>query len=235
MNRFVPVPVKFALDDPPSESKVQKKPDVGWDSFAMARPVKASLEDEVKESIESFAKLSASSALPSSSSDAAPTLFNFLTPTRDPQFDESVSAIMKMEYERKNRAKSVDGLTPDEIKALLPTLDKADYYILPTMSGLEHLVTVNGKDALKTVSGVEIGRREYGKICFSGPVNLEQLDINAAISIKRGRVQPGALDNALTAVPATVTLYKVSAMMRLADCDAVCPRCLARTKAKMDF
>ena len=106
--------------------------------------------------------------------------------------------------------KSVDGLTPDEIRALLPKISKGDFYILPSLSGLEHLITVLGMDALKNVAGVEIGRKDYGKISFTASVNLEKVDINEAIVIKRGRVSRGPLQSELTSSPATVTLYKVS-------------------------
>ena len=157
-HRFVTIPVKFFVDDQP-EKKTEKK-ELGWDSFVIARQPKVSLEDEIKQSIENFSKTTVDAGLSVSAAENQTTQFSFLTPTRDPQFDRNVESLLRMEEERKNRVKSVDGLTPDEIRALLPKISKGDFYILPSLSGLERLITVLGMDALKNVAGVEIGRKD---------------------------------------------------------------------------
>jgi len=208
-HRFVTIPVKFAVDDQPSEKKIEKKTEPGWDSFAIARPTKVDLEDEIKQSIENFGKATVDAGQAASSSENRTTQVSFLAPSRDPQFDRNMQSVLRMEEERRNKVKSVDGLTQDQIRALLPKFSKSDYYIVPDLSGLEHLVTVLGKDALKNVPGVEIGRENYGKISFSTAVSLEKVDINAAIAIKRGRIAAGSEQSSLTTSAATVTLFKV--------------------------
>ena len=92
---------------------------------------------------------------------------------------------------------------------LLPVLENSEYYIRPSIDELEQLIQQNGEDALKAVTNVEIGRSDFGEVTFLSPVNLEKLNINAALLIERGKVEPAPQSN-LIGIPATVTLFKVA-------------------------
>ena len=103
---------------------------------------------------------------------------------------------------------SYDGLQKEEVQELLPkSFSNSEYYLLPNNDHVETMVIGRGAKALEEVYNVTIGRHGYGEIAFDAPVNLEKLNVEEEIEIRRGHLLIKNI-NRLAGIPATVTLHK---------------------------
>lgn len=212
IQKLYPYPISVVLDDPPKEIKTEK-PTWGYEPFSLSisHSEQPDLSAEIKETMANANaqrnrdEITTPCNQPQSTSNR-PSMFS--SAASDADYERNVRTLLQFEEERRNQSQTVDGLSKEEIKALLPIVNHPDYYLSPKMDGLEYLIISKGKDALKSVPGVEIGHRKHGKISFAKPVRLEKVDIAKSIIFKRGMIKPTE-DSPFQNVPATVTLFKV--------------------------
>ena len=207
-NRLATQGVQFVLDDSPADAKKSAvQSDLGWESFTLSRPSKISLADEIKESIRSFNRSQeATNQTPPSLNRGGNNANVDMRPNAE-EYRQASLMLIKAAHEGQDAGEE------EAVTQLLPTLTRVGYYIAPTVRELKQKITSSGRDALQSVPAVEIGRLAYGKICFEGNLNLEGLNIDEALSIRRGRIEPGTQFSALTGIPAVVTLSKVITYM----------------------
>ena len=203
-NRLATHGVQFVLDDSPADAKTSAvHSDLGWESFALSRPSKLSLADEIKESIRSFKRSQEVMNPAPPSGNRGVNSANVLTRPNPEEYKQAVLTLIKTAHEGQDAGEE------EAVTEFLPKQTRVDYYIAPTVRELKQKISSGGRDALRSVSAVEIGRLDYGKICFKGNVNLEGLNIDEALSIRRGRIEPGPQFSSLTGIPAVVTFSKV--------------------------
>lgn len=101
----------------------------------------------------------------------------------------------------------VNGFSKTELLLLLPVVTQSDYYVLPSAQGLLRLMQSTGKDAVKRVYGVEIGRHDFGKVVFAQAVDLERLDVVKSVEFRRGMILIPE-DSPLKGLECSVILYK---------------------------
>eukprot|EP00210_Caulerpa_lentillifera_P004529 g4321.t1 len=112
-------------------------------------------------------------------------------------------------WEPRQRIAGLYGFRNEHLRCLLPVVSRSDYYIEPCSEALLALMMYEGRDAIKRVHGVEIGRHGYGKVTFPKPVNLERLDIVKSVRFEKGTLHIPA-DSPLNGVQCMVTLSDVS-------------------------
>lgn len=120
--------------------------------------------------------------------------------------ERAVEALVESE-ESGGTLSEVNGFNMTGLHRLLPVVSRSDYYLLPNTQGLLRLMQSRGKDALKWVYGVEIGRRDFGKVVFSQEVNLERLDLVKSVEFRRGMMLIPE-DSPLKGLECNVILYK---------------------------
>eukprot|EP00210_Caulerpa_lentillifera_P005169 g4941.t1 len=201
----IPYPVKYVLDEqrPMNNEALRPTGNADWaaGTASIAKPVEPTVQQKLEKWIQELKKQQESSA------GSPPTTTVLRRTGQEVNRRDPVEELIHAEEARKHQ-RAADGLTDEEARALLPVISNEEYYVFPNTEGLLALIFARGKDGLKRVHGVEIGKRDIGSVTFSEPINLEKLNIAEAFQFKRGGIYVPP-ESPLKGIGGTVKLLKV--------------------------